>query len=88
MLCDAASPFRKQKKRILSKVLFRQQIMFIRFYGNSKEFHFKKWASEYGAKHIEPVSVNDAHHMHFNKGFGMFEAANLKIVEKELWMKR
>lgn len=53
-------------------------------YGRQLLDEIEKRALEYGAKHIEPVSVNDAHHMHFYKGSGMFEAANLKIMGKEL----
>lgn len=37
---------------------------------------------ERGAEHIELASVNDAHHMHFYEGFGMYAATNLKIMGK------
>ena len=39
-------------------------------------------AKERGAEHIELVSVNDAHHMRFYSSFGMYAAANLKVMGK------
>lgn len=35
-----------------------------------------------GAEHIELVSINDEHHMRFYRGFGMYEAGNLRIMGK------
>lgn len=51
-------------------------------YGRQLLNEIEKRALEYGAKHIELASVNDAHHMHFYQGFGMYEATNLKIMGK------
>ncbi|MGN0972097.1 MAG: GNAT family N-acetyltransferase [Aristaeellaceae bacterium] len=39
-------------------------------------------ALAHGARHIELTSVNDAHHMHFYKGFGLYEATNLRVMGK------
>lgn len=36
----------------------------------------------HGAAHLELVSVNDAQHTHFYKSFGLYEAANLKVMSK------
>ncbi|MGN0745807.1 MAG: GNAT family N-acetyltransferase [Aristaeellaceae bacterium] len=36
----------------------------------------------HGARHIELTSVNDEHHMHFYKGFGLYEATNLRVMGK------
>lgn len=51
-------------------------------YGKQLLNEIEKRALEYGAKHIELTSVNDENHMHFYKGFGMYEATNLKIMGK------
>lgn len=52
--------------------------------GYGKHFlgEIEKRALEYGAEHIELTSVNDEHHMHFYKRFGLYEATNLKIMGK------
>ena len=52
--------------------------------GYGKQFlnEIEKRTLEYGAKQIELTSVEDAHHMHFYKKFGMSEAINLKIMVK------
>ena len=42
----------------------------------------EKRVLEHGAKHIELTSVNDEHHLHFYTEFGMYAAANLKIMGK------
>lgn len=42
----------------------------------------EKRVLEHGAKHIELTSVNDEHHLHFYAEFGMYSAANLKIMGK------
>ena len=51
-------------------------------YGKQLLNEIEKRVVEYGAKHIELTSVNDEHHMHFYKGFGMYAATNLKIMGK------
>lgn len=51
-------------------------------YGKQLLNKIEKRALEYGAKHIELTSINDEKHMHFYKGFGMYEASNLKIMGK------
>lgn len=51
-------------------------------YGKQLLNEIEERAWEYGAKLIELTSVNDEHHMHFYKGFGMYEATNLKIMKK------
>lgn len=39
-------------------------------------------ALAHGARHLELISVNDAHHMHFYKGFGLHAATNLRLMGK------
>ena len=51
-------------------------------YGKQLLNEIEKRVLEYGAEHIELTSVNDEHHMHFYKGFGMYAATNLKIMGK------
>lgn len=51
-------------------------------YGKHFIYEIEKRVQEYGAEHIELISVNDEHHMHFYKGLGMYEANNLKIMGK------
>ena len=51
-------------------------------YGKQFLHEIEKRALAYGAKHIELISVNDEHHLHFYKSFGMYEATNLKIMGK------
>ena len=52
--------------------------------GYGKRFlqEIEKRVLEHGAKHIELTSVNDEHHLHFYAEFGMYSAANLKIMGK------
>ena len=52
--------------------------------GYGKQFlnEIERRTLECGAKQIELTSVEDAHHMHFYKEFGMSEAINLKIMVK------
>ena len=52
--------------------------------GYGKQFlrEIEKQMLERGAKHMELTSVNDAHHMHFYTEFGMYPAANLKVMGK------
>ena len=52
--------------------------------GYGKRFlqEIEKRVLEHGAKHIELTSVNDEHHIHFYTEFGMYSAANLKIMGK------
>ena len=35
-----------------------------------------------GVEHIELISVNDEHHMHFYKKMGFYEASNLAMMGK------
>lgn len=51
-------------------------------YGKQFLHEIEKRILEHGADHLELTSVDDAHHMHFYKNFGMYEAANLKIMGK------
>lgn len=37
---------------------------------------------EKGAEHLELVSVNDEHHLHFYTGLGMYVASNLLLMGK------
>ena len=39
-------------------------------------------AREHGAEHLDLISVNDEHHIHFYTFFGMYQADNLKIMGK------
>ncbi|MGN0907656.1 MAG: GNAT family N-acetyltransferase [Bullifex sp.] len=51
-------------------------------YGKAFLREIERRALERGAEHIELISVNDEHHMHFYEGFGMYAASNLKIMGK------
>lgn len=51
-------------------------------YGTALLQEVEMRAKERGAEHIELVSVNDAHHMQFYSSFGMYAAANLKVMGK------
>lgn len=42
----------------------------------------EKRLQKYGAEHLELTSVNDEHHLHFYKGFGMYEATHLRVMGK------
>ena len=53
-----------------------------RGYGKAFLLEVERRALERGAEHIELVSVNDGHHMHFYQGFGMYAATNLRIMGK------
>lgn len=51
-------------------------------YGTRLLQEIERRTLEHGAEHIELTSVNDARHMRFYTGFGMYAAANLKIMGK------
>jgi len=51
-------------------------------FGKAFLAELERRVKENGAEHIELTSVNDAHHMHFYEGFGMYAAGNLKIMGK------
>lgn len=51
-------------------------------YGTQFLKEIEKYVLASGAEHIELMSVNDEHHMHFYTGFGMYAATNLKVMGK------
>ena len=51
-------------------------------YGKALLKEIERRVREHGAMHIDLISVNDEHHMHFYTSFGMYEANNLKIMGK------
>ena len=51
-------------------------------YGKALLKEIERRVREHGAKHIDLISVNDEHHIHFYTSFGMYEANNLKIMGK------
>lgn len=51
-------------------------------YGKAFLNEIEKRILQYGAKHIELLSVNDTHHNHFYTEFGMYAATNLRIMGK------
>lgn len=53
-----------------------------RGFGTQLLREIEKRALESDAKHIELVSVNDERHIHFYTSFGMYSAANLRIIGK------
>lgn len=68
-------------------VYYLEEIVILAAYQNQgygKQFlgEIEKRLQEYGAKHLELTSVNDEHHLHFYKGFGMYEATNLRVMGK------
>jgi len=53
-------------------------------YGTSLIKKVIKEATENGAKHIELISVNDSHHLHFYEKQGFFKATNLILMGKNI----
>ena len=51
-------------------------------YGSAFLEEIEKRALFKGALHLELLSVNDEHHIHFYEKFGMKEATNLKLYYK------
>ena len=51
-------------------------------YGTDFLAEIERRASENGAEHIELVSVNDEHHLHFYKKSGLYAAKNLLVMGK------
>lgn len=51
-------------------------------YGKALLQEVERRAREHGAEHLDLISVNDEHHIHFYTSFGMYQADNLKIMGK------
>lgn len=51
-------------------------------YGKAFMEELEKVVRENGVEHIELISVNDAHHMHFYKSLGFYAAGNLAMMGK------
>lgn len=51
-------------------------------YGKAFLSEIEKRILQYGASHMELMCVNDEFHNHFYTKFGMYAAANLKIMGK------
>jgi len=51
-------------------------------YGAAFLEHLEEVVRENGVEHLELISVNDAHHMHFYKKLGFYAASNLAMMGK------
>ncbi len=51
-------------------------------YGTALLKELEERARKNGAEHIELISVNDEHHMHFYKKLGFYAASNLAMMGK------
>jgi len=51
-------------------------------YGVAFLEHLEEVVRENGVEHLELISVNDAHHMHFYKKLGFYAASNLAMMGK------
>lgn len=51
-------------------------------YGTALLTELEKMVRQNGAEHIELISVNDEHHMHFYKKLGFYSASNLTMMGK------
>jgi N-acetylglutamate synthase-like GNAT family acetyltransferase len=53
-------------------------------YGAAFLEYLEKVVRQKGVQHIELISVNDEHHMHFYKKQGFYAASNLAMMGKHL----
>lgn len=51
-------------------------------YGKAFMEELEKVVKENGVEHVELISVNDEHHMHFYKKLGFYAASNLAMMGK------
>lgn len=51
-------------------------------YGAAFMTELEKVVCQNGVEHLELISVNDEHHMHFYKNLGFYEARNLAMMGK------
>lgn len=56
-------------------------------YGYALLNELERRVLEFGIEHIELLSMNDEHHMHFYHKFQMYEASNLKVMGKHYKLK-
>ncbi|MGN0203972.1 MAG: GNAT family N-acetyltransferase [Coprococcus sp.] len=56
-------------------------------YGTALLMELERIIRNNGAEHIELISVNDEHHMHFYKKLGFYSAGNLTMMGKHFVLK-
>ncbi len=83
--------YEKAYKRIHQVMTMEEIVIFSNYhnqgYGTALLMELERITRNNGAEHIELISVNDEHHMHFYKNQGFYSAGNLTMMGKHFALK-